>query len=316
MDNFKPMLATDWYEDKVKFPCIVQAKIDGCHSINRHGKLLGRSLKAHDNLWVTEDFSYPEFHGFCGEMYATELGDNHPDLCRITSGHLRRIKGEPKITWLLFDYVTEETKDLGYVERMNKLEYYLDSIRHLYNDEIKVIQSTIVNSMQELLALEEEYLNEGYEGIIIREPNAPYKYGRCGKTFMGVWRVKRFIDAEFLIEEIEEGNKNNNEAITNELGRTERSSHQENMQPNGLVGALLGTLLDDVLDPQTKAVIIRKGEKIKVAPGSMDHAMRKYYFENQSEILNQIGKFKLFPKGTKQLPRFPQFTSIRNPNDL
>jgi len=216
----------------------------------------------------------------------------------------------------LFDYVTEETKDLGYFDRMNELDVYLFSLYNYNANNLQIIESTFASNVEELLSLEEMYLNEGYEGIIIRDPYAPYKYGRCGKTFMGVWRVKRFIDAEFLIEEIIEGNKNNNEATTNELGRTERSSHQENMEPNGMVGALKGKLLADVLDPQTKAVIIPAGEWITVAPGEMDHAMRKHYFENQHEILHMIGKFKLFPKGTKDKPRFPQFSSIRNANDL
>lgn len=317
IDGFKPMLACDWHEEKLKFPCIVQPKLDGVHSLNRHGKCLGRSLKPHENRYVTELFSKPEYHGFCGEKIDADLGATHPDLCRITSGNLRRIEGEPNITWVLFDYVTEETKNLGYVQRMNALEDYTDSFNFdaPSNESILIIESTEVNSMEELLELENQYLDLGYEGIIIRDPNAPYKYGRCGKTFMGCWRVKRFIEEEILVDKINEGMHNANEAKTNELGRTERSTHQENMQPNGLLGNMEGTTIKDIHDPQSGELLIPEGSRVTVSPGEMDHKMRKFYFENPSEIVGHTIKFKMFPKGVKDKPRFPTYVSHRNEND-
>ena len=39
------MLARDWIESKVQFPCYIQPKIDGVHAINIDGKLVARSLK-------------------------------------------------------------------------------------------------------------------------------------------------------------------------------------------------------------------------------------------------------------------------------
>ena len=316
MDNFKSMQPCDWIQDKVSFPCLISPKIDGVASFNRHGKCVGRSLRAHDNLYTVQKFSIPELHGFCGEM---TLGNDPAlaDLCRISSGALRRIEGEPDIHWWLFDYCTEETKDMLYVSRMVALKNYLKSISHSeISKKIHVIESKFVHNMEELLDEEDKYLNLGYEGAIIRDPHAKYKYGRCGKTFMGAWRIKRFIDAEFLIEEILEGKHNTNEAKVNLLGRTERSTIAENMQPNGMVGTLRGKLLKDVVDPQTEEVLMKEGLQIDVSPGKMSHDERKFFFENQSELLMKIGKFKLFPKGTKDKPRFAQFQCIRNENDI
>lgn len=314
-NSFKPMLADDWREGKVKFPCLIQPKIDGVRALNRNGKLLARSLKPHENKHVTAMFSKPEYHGFDGEMI---LGTDPtaPDLCRLTSGAMRRHDSVDNFTWYVFDYVTEETEHLPYVERMQALDKYLyDTLPANLAANIALMPAQKVYSQDFLDELDSEYLDLGYEGSIIRDPNGLYKHGRSdGK--MQVWRIKRFIDAEFKIEKIIEGQQNNNEAKTNELGRTERSTLQENMQPNGLVGSLEGTLLADVLDPQTRAIIIPKGTWITVSAGSMDHKMRKHYFENQHEILQQIGKFKLFPKGTKEKPRFPTFDSIRSPEDM
>jgi hypothetical protein len=47
------------------------------------------------------------------------------------------------------------------------------------------------------------------------------------------YRVLNDFTSEEAICRIKEGNTNNNVAKTNELGKTERSSHKENMVPNG-----------------------------------------------------------------------------------
>lgn len=316
MSNFKSMQPCDAFLDRVTFPCIVQPKVDGCASYNRYGKLVGRSLKPHENIHTTKVWSVPELHGFCGEM-TTGSDPTGNDLCRITSGDLRRHEGQPDIYWWVFDYCTDETKDLPYDLRMSVAHASFSALPDSSQTNlIRFIPSIPVFNMEELLALEQKYLDEGYEGIIIRDPKAPFKYGRCGKTFMGSWRVKRFIDAEAIVTSIEEGKTNQNEAKTNLLGRTERSTMQENMLPNGLVGNLQGKVLKDVLDPQTKQVLLYAGQEITISPGKMPHDLRKFYFENQSEIVGKISKFKFFPKGHKDKPRFPTWETLRSEVDM
>ncbi len=316
MTKFAPMLASDWREGKVKYPCLISPKIDGVRALNRNGKLLARSLKSHENKHVTQVFSLPEFHGFDGEMI---LGDNPvaPDLCRLTSGAMRRHDSVDTFTWWLFDYVTEETEGLPYMERMAALEKYVycDLANHPLIKHIAIVATSLVHNEKELLEKDSKYLDIGFEGSILRDPKGLYKHGRSdGK--MQVWRIKRFLDSEFIIDEIIEGESNGNEAVTNELGRTERSTHQENMTPNGLVGSFKGRLIKDVLDPQSGAIIIPADTEIVVSAGKLTHELRKFYFENQSEVIGQIGKFKLFPKGTKDKPRFPVFDSIRSKEDM
>lgn len=315
-NTFKSMQPKDWHPKKVKFPCIIQPKVDGVASYNRYSKMLGRSLKPHENKFTTEFFSKENFHGFCGEFYNTELGATHPDLCRITSGDLRRHEGEPPIKWILFDYCTDETKDLPYYERMHILEEIVKNLPAELRNLVEVIESCYVSNMEELLAKEAEYLALGYEGACIRDPNLPFKYGDCGSNFMGCWRIKRMQDFEILVDKINEGFHNANEAKTNERGRTERSTHQENMQPNGLLGSMEGTVIKDVFDAQTGKLLLKQGDYVKVSPGEMDLKQRKYYWDNPDEIVKHIVKAKLFPKGMKDLPRFPVYLSHRNSNDL
>jgi DNA ligase-1 len=156
----------------------------------------------------------------------------------------------------------------------------------------------------------------GYEGVIVRCLKGLYKHGRSTVKQMWLLRGKDFIDFEFVATRITEGRTNLNEATTNERGLTERSTHQENMVPNGMVGNLIGNVCKDVKDPQTKQVLLTAGQEVTVSPGEMDHTMRKHYFENQHLILGQINKAKFFPKGHKDKPRFPIWQSLRAAEDM
>ena len=315
--NFKPMLACDWYPDKIKFPCIVQPKVDGVHAINRNGVVLARTLKEFGNTHIQTLFGDKRLHGFCGELI---VGDNQAadDLCRNTTSAVNSFDGTPDYTWVLFDYCpNDQVAEMRYNVRM--LTGLVTAEKHgvdFRNLKVKVIHSKTVKNMEELLEFEQKMLEQGYEGIIIRDPNEPYKYSRCGKTHMGCWRVKRMIEEEIIVEKIVEGSQNNNEAVTNELGRSERSTHAENMTPNAMVGAMVGTLVKDVYDPVTGDLLLAKGLEIKVSAGKMTEDERKFYFANPSKLIGQQVKFKMFPKGVKDKPRFPVFVAIRPKEDV
>lgn len=310
MAKFKPMKAVDWYPERVSFPCIVQPKVDGVHYLNREGKALGRTLKEVANKYTAERWSGSVLHGVCGEMCHGDT--TAEDLCRNTTSAMNKHEGEPSLQLVIFDYVPdEETAKLPYFERLAKIP---SEVARDYDTII--VDSKLCQSMEELEEFEAECLAAGYEGVIIRDPNLPYKYGSCGKTYMGVWRVKRMIEEEILVKEILEGHHNANEAKKNELGRTERSTHKANMIPNGMVGGLVGPLIKDVYDPVTGRLLFEKGMEITVSPGKMTEKERKYYFENPDEIVGQYVKFKMFPRGVKDKPRFPVYTMIRPKDDM
>lgn len=305
--KIKPMKARDWIPSKVVFPCFYQPKYDGVRALNLDGKLVARTLKPHNNRYITEKYSKPEYKGFDGEMILTELGQCHPDVCRETSGAVRREHGEPDVTWYVFDYITEETINLPYSDRFGLLEEYVEKLN---DPSIKVVTTSTCFSMEEFEELDSDALELGYEGSMLKSIKAKYKEG-CSDKHMQVWRVKRFIQEECLVTLIEEGKSNQNEAKINELGHTERSTHQENMQPNGQVGKIHGILLKDVKDPVSGKVLVTKGTNIIIGPGEMTISERKYFWNNQSEIIDKVVKFRCFPKGVKDLPRFSVYVCIR-----
>jgi DNA ligase-1 len=310
----KPMLASDWTEGKVRFPVIVQPKIDGVRALNMTGTLTGRSLKQHANQHVTTLFSRQVLIGMDGEMAAQK--ETHPDLCRITSSALSTITGEPFVLWWLFDYVTGITAGWAYKDRLAALREKVHDLlgTHAVGQHLRMIPSTLVNSQEELDKLDAMYLDAGYEGTILRDPAGLHKQGKSTVREGGLLRIKRFVDFEFVIDEVIEGEENQNDAQLNELGQTFRSTHQENMIPNGMVGALIGRTLDVVKDGDR--VLFEKGQQVRVGAGRMTHDDRKRFFQNKALIVGRIGKGKLFPKGIKDKPRFPTFQSFRDASDM
>lgn len=318
------MLASDWDELKAaahfakggKF--LIEPKIDGVRGLNAEGTLTGRSLKKFANRHTTAYYSNPYVQGFDGEFAAEH--ECHPDLCRLTTSALTTIGGAPYLLWHVFDYITPSTVSLPYCERLLHLG---ERVAYLKQDpdlmdlmaHIRLVPARLVASMEELLAADEEHLDLGYEGSILRDPFGLHKQGRSTVREGGLLRIKRFVDFEFVITGLVEGEKNGNEAQTNELGLQFRSSHQENMIPNGMVGALLGTVLKDVFDLSGNKVM-SEGDSVKVGAGCMPHDDRLRYFQNPALILGEIGKAKMFPKGIKDKPRFPTFQTLRSLADM
>lgn len=305
-----PMLAEDADETKIHFPVILQPKIDGVRSVNFDGILTGRSLKKHRNKHVTELFSHKILEGLDGEMVAEH--ECHPNLCSITSSALGTIKGEPFVLWWLFDFVGYGLNDKCYEERYKNLTQYVKWLYSTCNEpfvsHLRVVPSEYCETMEALLWHEEQWLDSGYEGLILRSPDRKYKEGRSTVKEGGLLRIKRFVEEEAVVVAFEEGSSNTNVATINELGHTHRSSHKEGLIPKGQIGSLLCRALKNI--SSRDKVLILKDDTFTVSPGTMTAKQRKYFFENPNELLGKTIKFKFFPHGCKDKPRFPNFQSF------
>lgn len=312
----KPMLASDWDESKLRFPLLAQPKIDGVRALNMVGKLTGRSLKPFKNKHITSLFSHSALLGLDGELAANH--ECHPDLCRLTSSATGTIEGQPFLLWWLFDYVRPETLDLPYNNRLEALQAKLANMRtegHPLATHLRMMPTRYIRSKDELDELDAEHLAKGYEGTIVRDPFGVHKQGRSTVREGGLLRIKRFVDFEFRVTEIIEGDANENEAQINELGQTFRSSHQANKVPNGMVGAMLGVVIGDVPGPGGKIALV-DGQQVKVGAGRLTHDQRRFYFDAQDQFLNKVHKGKFFPIGIKDKPRFPTWQSFRQEEDM
>lgn len=314
--SLKPQLADDAILHQVRFPCLVQPKIDGVRAMNLDGTLTGRSLDPFKGYGITEFFSRDGFMGLDGEMVLGSKPNSLDRLCSVTTGAMGRFKGVtemPDLHWHVFDYLSPAALKLPYMERHGMLE-----IRHhdLDHPRIHVVPYTVANNNDDLMDLISCNFGDGYEGTIIRNPDALYKPGRPTQKGQELWRVKPWADAEILVTGFTEGELNANEAKTNTLGRTERSSAKAGKIPNGEVGSIQGVLLADFFDQFTGKRLFEKGLEITVGSGEMTVKEARHYFKNPKELIGHIVKFKHMTHGVKDLPRFPTYVSHRLPQDM
>lgn len=312
----KPQLANDVDFDTLPYPVWGMAKIDGVRAMTTTGRLTGRSLDPFKGSGVSEMFSDAELAGFDGEM---TLGrDPTADrLCSLTTGAMGAFKGitePPDLHWWLFDMLTPDTVGRDYADRYRALERKLRSMA--YDPRIHIVPAKGVANKAEALALYKEYLDAGYEGIIFRNPRAKAKPGRPGKALQELVRAKPWMDSELLVTGVTEGEKNNNEKKKNTLGNSERSSAKAGKVPNGQVGSIQGTLLEEIHSPVTGALLFAKGLPVTISSGKMTEKEAAFYFENQAQIVGHIAKFQHLAHGVKDLPRMGGYISFRLPEDL
>ena len=112
-------------------------------------------------------------------------------------------------------------------------------------------------------------------------------------------KLKRFADDEARIIGIEEQMQNNNQMTHDALGRADRSNHKENMLGKNTLGSLRVVGMTGPYE----------GVEFSIGTG-MDDALRAAFWKDPP--LGQAVKFKYFPLGSKDAPRFPVFLGVRH----
>jgi DNA ligase-1 len=166
---------------------------------------------------------------------------------------------------------------------------------------VKVLPQ-VIESSEQLAEAQSIAMGQGYEGLMVRSPDSVYKCGRSTLKEGTLLKIKTFEDAEAVIIGFEELMSNQNEATKDAFGRTERSSHKENMVATGTLGSLV---LKDV----------KTGVEFKCGTG-FDAHMRVDMWIHQERLLGQLVTYKKQPSGEHEKPRFPVFKGIRHPDDI
>jgi DNA ligase-1 len=285
------MLATDADLTKLRFPLLASAKLDGIRAVVRDGVVYSRSNKPIPNKYVQRLFA--DFEHFDGELI---VGDPcSKTVYRDTVSHVMSNDKEGfHVNFFVFDSVRDLSAD--YRERLRWLAEASEN-----NIGIVLHEQVEMRSLDELLEYEEECLEDGYEGLILRDASAPYKNGRSTVKEGYLLKLKRFQDAEATVVGFEERMHNGNEATTNELGRTRRSSHQAGKSGRGDLGALVCRTSE--------------GIEFNIGTGFTDSERERVWLD-RDQFLGRLAKFKFFPVGVKEAPRHPVFLGWRDGSDL
>ena len=286
MKPFKPMLASPFDEALLKFPILASPKLDGVRAIVRGGVVLSRMLKPIPNKNVQKRFSHLEH--FDGELIVG--ASNHPDVLRATTSGVMRVDGDPEVSFHVFDHIA--AVDEPYLSRVERLWQS--------SDNVWIVDQTIIQNVVRLVEYEQTVLKQGFEGVMLRRPDAPYKFGRSTAREGYLLKVKRFHDDEFEIVGFEEEMFNANEATTSELGRTKRSSHKANKIPKGRLGAL----------------VLKYGDTTFNCGTGFNDAERERIWAERDSYLGMLAKIKYFAHGIKDVPKLSSFLGIRDERDM
>jgi ATP-dependent DNA ligase len=295
--TFRPMLASP-IEDisKLKYPIYASIKYDGIRATMQGGKLLSRTLKPIPNKNVQEMFKHlPE--GFDGELM---FGDPAAkDVFQLTTSvvmsHNKQAAG---IKFYAFD----EFKSLPFSVRMNEV---YTQVFDIDDENVEQVQQRLIHNEKQLLEFEEVVLAAGFEGLILRSADGPYKEGRSTEKQGWLLKLKRFVDAEAEVLGTYEEMENTNEATTNALGRTERSTKKAGMVGKGTLGkfGVIG------INGQFKGVEFECGSGLTAD-------QRDRYWKTRKKLVGKIIKYKYFPIGVKDKPRLPIFLGFRDKRDI
>ena len=227
--TFKPMLSGKADLAALQFPLLASRKLDGIRAVIRDGRVLSRTLKEIPNKFVQAVLGHERFEGHDGELLVGPM--NAPDVYLKTNSAVMSVSGQPSFTFAVFDSILHPEQPFR--ERLPLQEFITDRYQ------VVPLQHTRIHDLDELLAYQAQVLAEGYEGVMLRAPDAPYKHGRSTTREGYLLKLKNFSDAEAEVVGVEEEMRNDNVATVDALGHTKRSSHKENKVGKGTMGALV-----------------------------------------------------------------------------
>ena len=274
------------------YPRLVSPKLDGIRAIKQGGILLSASMKPIRNKFVQERFKdVPD--GFDGELILGKPTD--PLVYRKTNSAVMTIKGEPDVDFYVFDFFAPG------IPFKDRLSMVVKLMMDMENTHVKLVRHDICTSGQILESMYLDFLDQGYEGIVIRDIYGPYKEGRSTVKQGWLFKKKPFKESEAVIESWYKLKTNQNEGFINEEGLLERSMASEGMVEVDLVGGLV------VRDLYTN---------IEFRVGVLDDESHQQLWDMRDELKGKIIKYKYFLIGGYDLPRHPTYIGFRDPIDI
>jgi len=179
----KMMLLTNYRErPQIKFPCIVQEKLDGVRCLVRNGKAYSRSGREIKNIQSILDELGQLDVQLDGELWAENL-----TLAQIT-GMLNR-KGQTRDLKM---YVFDIKAPLPFSERIKILE----KVQNEYTfSNVRFVKNYCCETEEEALALADSFIARGGEGAVFRNLNGLYINARS----KCVQKYKSRFDEEFKV---------------------------------------------------------------------------------------------------------------------
>lgn len=216
-----PMLAVKYTErfKDITFPCYVQKKLDGLRAIicKTDGKIALYSRKQNEFTHldhIVEELNVAMKSGVLnldGELYSendstnkskkvtarTKVEEHSTLTFQELSGLIRKktvteddIKKLKNVIYIVYDIAIENT---NYEDRLKLLKEFFKNNKFKY---IKLLETEVCKSADDVQSFHDGYVKEGYEGLIIRNKLGYYEPKNRSKNLQ---KLKSFQDEEFKI---------------------------------------------------------------------------------------------------------------------
>ncbi|MHA2403479.1 MAG: ATP-dependent DNA ligase, partial [Candidatus Kariarchaeaceae archaeon] len=210
---FKPMLANKWEKrkDKINYSddVFVQPKLDGIRCIANRDGVWSRTGKPIVAIPHIVELLAPLFEEnpdavLDGELYNHDLKEDFNSIVSMVRKAKPTIedlmKSAEMVQYHVYDF--PGLIDSPFKERFAELERLISQFA--FGETIQVVPTGLAKNEEDVDGVYGEYLEDGYEGGIIRLNGTGYDQKRSNNLI----KRKDFEDAEFEILRIEEGNGN------------------------------------------------------------------------------------------------------------
>jgi len=298
MKSFKPMLAPNEQIDisTLKYPLLVSYKLDGIRCIFKDGQMYSRALKQFPNVQLRNrfknvaDWTQSTKVLLDGELLSKSLTFN--ELSGLTRQLDKELPGD--LYFYCFDAVVNENYDEKFQNRLKEL--HIMGIEYLHY--VKELEQVSVDTAIGINILYEKALDWGCDGLILRDLNGRYKFGRGTIKEGLIYKIKPFqtFDAKVIgiiqATEVREGA----EKKINELGRSVTSKKKDDR-----------ILIEKAAD----FVVLYENKELKVSI-AMTNEEKEEVWKNRDKYIGKMIEYKGMLVGAKDLPRHPVFLRFRN----
>ena len=189
-----PMLAKGYEKEKKKIdwedednPVYVQPKLDGMRSFNLDGTITSRKGKEIDTVThIINEVAKLEAGRLDGELYAHgySFQANMKAIKKIrdTKNTIENYPATVEVKFHVYDMIV----DKPFKERYEMLKEICEKAEH-----IVLVPTYIIKNEKELNEYHSKFLEEGYEGTIVRHGKASYKVNARSSNLL---KFKDFID--------------------------------------------------------------------------------------------------------------------------
>lgn len=212
---FGPMGAhkLDDFAHKLRFPVMVQRKYDGYRCMARIAAdgevtLLSKNMKPFAHLNHIRDQLKEILRGgesqeiyLDGELYSHGLKLN--EIARLIMKRRELTPEEEEashaISFHVFDMIDPQYPGVTFSDRFGRLKEIFRGWAKTFNTKhstVQVVPGEMAKDLDEVYRLNDQYLMEGYEGVIVRNMDGLYQYK---KKSYDVLRTKEFKHGEFEI---------------------------------------------------------------------------------------------------------------------